>query len=362
MASQVVDSYQYIHSKGYVHKDVKGSNLLYECRKTRTLSKRGTRKVFLVDYGLVSKYTQLGVHKPYVRDERCAHEGTMEYASRDAHLGCVSRRGDVEVLLYNMIDWIGGKLPWDKPELDKPTVIQEAKIRAFQDCEAFLAQAFRYKAYPAFILDLMKYVGGLGFEAPPDYDYIRSLLKQGKAAAEVSLDSSSDEVTLSIEAKPPPSKHPSLAPPKPKSVPRKLRLRKRNNSGDSVESSSDISSDSFSEGLDDEVDMEELREQILSNESAKRFNDESDAVIRQTTEDSLQNPTPLMLQQMKKIEHRKRAGIPVGFQYHHGGHQGHGHRRRRNRSLCPSAAVLAKRRKSTSDTDHVILSAKKLSR
>ena len=98
LACQVIDSYEYIHSKGYVHKDVKGSNLLFEQHSAAAGGTDGKgRKVFLVDYGLVSKYTHRGVHKPYVRDERCAHEGTLEYTARDFHLGCVSRRGDLEV-------------------------------------------------------------------------------------------------------------------------------------------------------------------------------------------------------------------------------------------------------------------------
>ena len=44
---------------------------------------------------------------------RWAHEGTLEYTSRDCHLGCFSRRGDIEVTLYNLIEWLGGKLPWE---------------------------------------------------------------------------------------------------------------------------------------------------------------------------------------------------------------------------------------------------------
>lgn len=35
-------------------------------------------------------------HKQYKHDTRWAHEGTMEYTSRDAHIGCASRRGDLE--------------------------------------------------------------------------------------------------------------------------------------------------------------------------------------------------------------------------------------------------------------------------
>ena len=66
-------------------------------------------------------------------DFRWAHEGTLAYTSRDFHLGCFSRRGDVEVLFYNLIEWLGGRLPWDDLE-DKvsPSVIQNMKVEAFK--------------------------------------------------------------------------------------------------------------------------------------------------------------------------------------------------------------------------------------
>ena len=70
-------------------------------------------KIFLVDYGLASRYIHMGIHRPFEPDQRSAHEGTLEYVSRDGHLGCVSRRGDMECLLYVVIEWLGGHLPWD---------------------------------------------------------------------------------------------------------------------------------------------------------------------------------------------------------------------------------------------------------
>ncbi len=41
-----------------------------------------------------------------------AHNGTLKYTSRDNHKGVESRRGDLEILGYNMIEWSGGILPW----------------------------------------------------------------------------------------------------------------------------------------------------------------------------------------------------------------------------------------------------------
>ena len=60
----------------------------------------------------------------------------------------VSRRGDIEVLLYNLVDWLGGKLPWDLEEPLKPKIIQDMKIKAFHDIQAFLTEAFSSKDYP----------------------------------------------------------------------------------------------------------------------------------------------------------------------------------------------------------------------
>lgn len=45
-------------------------------------------KVYLVDYGLVSSRFKNGLPKPFFPDERCACEGTLEFCSREAHLGC----------------------------------------------------------------------------------------------------------------------------------------------------------------------------------------------------------------------------------------------------------------------------------
>ena len=44
-------------------------------------------QVYLVDYGLAYRFLVDGAHKPYKEDPKRAHDGTAEYASRDAHMG-----------------------------------------------------------------------------------------------------------------------------------------------------------------------------------------------------------------------------------------------------------------------------------
>lgn len=73
-----IDILEYIHSKGYVHCDVKGSNLVLGLKK-------GTEnQVFLVDFGLAARYSTNVDFKP---DPKNAHNGTIEYTSRDLHQG-----------------------------------------------------------------------------------------------------------------------------------------------------------------------------------------------------------------------------------------------------------------------------------
>jgi len=61
----------------------------------------------------------------------------------------ISRRGDFEVLLFNVIDWLGGKLPWDRDPPFKPSEIEEMKHEAFTDIKNFLTLCFNNQKYPS---------------------------------------------------------------------------------------------------------------------------------------------------------------------------------------------------------------------
>ena len=114
VATMVLQALRFVHTLGYTHNDVKAQNLLVG------LEKESRETVHLVDFGLACRYRDtFGFHGAEEPDERKAHDGTLEYTSRDAHTGAHSRRGDLETLGYNMVHWAAGTLPW-LTELEDP--------------------------------------------------------------------------------------------------------------------------------------------------------------------------------------------------------------------------------------------------
>ncbi|KAI4379326.1 hypothetical protein MLD38_005641 [Melastoma candidum] len=104
IAIEAISILEKIHSKGYIHGDVKPENFL--------LGPRGSpdeKKLFLVDLGLATKWrdSSTGNHVDY--DQRPdVFRGTVRYASVHAHLGRTgSRRDDLESLAYTSFSSFG---------------------------------------------------------------------------------------------------------------------------------------------------------------------------------------------------------------------------------------------------------------
>ncbi|RWS17404.1 serine/threonine-protein kinase VRK1-like protein [Dinothrombium tinctorium] len=206
IAIKVIDTLKYIHHNGYIHADVKASNLLLgRKRSSRRLSNDSFDEIYLVDYGLVERYiTREGEHRNYEEDQRRAHNGTIEFTSRDAHIGALSRRSDLEILAYNILSWLsGGKLPW-MSNLKDHRYVKECKEYYMKNLHELVNYCFgkndnktnlkpkatqttkpvvdRKKISPNVphgIVEVLQYIANLEFTEEPDYHLLKKILENG---------------------------------------------------------------------------------------------------------------------------------------------------------------------------------------
>lgn len=76
---------EYIHSKNFIHRDVKPDNFLMG------LGKKGNL-VYIIDFGLAKKYRDARTHQHIPYRENKNLTGTARYASINTHLG-IGERG-----------------------------------------------------------------------------------------------------------------------------------------------------------------------------------------------------------------------------------------------------------------------------
>ncbi|PNY10863.1 casein kinase i isoform alpha [Trifolium pratense] len=159
IAIEAVSILEKMHSRGYVHGDVKPENFL--------LGPPGTheeKKLFLVDLGLATRWrdNSTGLHVDY--DQRPdVFRGTVRYASVHAHLGRTgSRRDDLESLAYTLIFLLRGRLPWQGYQGEnKGFLVCKKKMSTSPENMCILC--------PAPFRQFIEYVVNLKFDEEPNY-------------------------------------------------------------------------------------------------------------------------------------------------------------------------------------------------
>ncbi|KAG8083665.1 hypothetical protein GUJ93_ZPchr0016g2635 [Zizania palustris] len=164
IAVEAISILEKLHSKGFVHGDVKPENFL--------LGLPGSpdeKKLFLIDLGLASKWKESsGQHVDY--DQRPdVFRGTIRYASVHAHLGRTgSRRDDLESLAYTLIFLIRGRLPWQGYQGD---------TKSFLVCKKKMATSPEMLCCfcPAPFKQFLEIVSNMKFDEEPNYAKLISL-------------------------------------------------------------------------------------------------------------------------------------------------------------------------------------------
>lgn len=160
---EMIKILQYIHSKGYIHRDVKNHNF--------TIDKIDPTKIFCIDFGMATRYTDdTGKHLPQERI-KCFY-GTEHYASLSSHMYITqSRRDDLESLIYNLVYMHTGNLPWLRlEETDK-----RKRIKMIYELKKNVDPKVLCKGMPREYCIFFKYIRNLRYSDKPHYNTLISM-------------------------------------------------------------------------------------------------------------------------------------------------------------------------------------------
>ncbi|KAG5012023.1 hypothetical protein JHK82_024197 [Glycine max] len=150
LADQMINRVEFVHSKSFLHRDIKPDNFLMGLRRR---ANQVADPVYLENKNLT---------------------GTARYASMNTHLGIEqSRRDDLESLGYVLMYFLRGSLPWQglKAGTKKQKYERISEKKVSTSIEALC------RGYPTEFASYFHYCRSLRFDDRPDYAYLKRIFR-----------------------------------------------------------------------------------------------------------------------------------------------------------------------------------------
>ncbi|KAK2951950.1 putative Casein kinase I [Blattamonas nauphoetae] len=168
IAEQVISRIEYIHSKFFIHRDLKPGNLTIGRGKKSGI-------VHLIDLGLSKRYRDAKTHQHIPYKEAKGITGTVRYSSMNSHIGIEgSRRDDLESIGYIFVEFLTGTLPWSRVKEGS----KRKKFLRIGDLKMSISIEELCKGLPQEFATYITYCRNLRFDEKPDYSYLRRLFRE----------------------------------------------------------------------------------------------------------------------------------------------------------------------------------------
>ncbi|CAG9533838.1 unnamed protein product [Cercopithifilaria johnstoni] len=161
IALQALNALRDLHSIYFIHRDVKPGNFASGLKNVNIL--------YILDFGLSRQFATYDVTTKALKlrkpRERASFRGTVAYCSINVHKHLEQgRHDDLWSMMYMLIEFIAGRLPWKGLDRKETAVIKQtiSNRRLLQGC-------------PKQFGVILEYISLLHYHQRPDYDQIENL-------------------------------------------------------------------------------------------------------------------------------------------------------------------------------------------
>lgn len=173
---QALLAIQNLHSKGYIHRDIKPTNFVLGRNDENNLLQNYNQgiikhdvNIYMVDFGLAKNHLDEN-YIPFKERTNTDFRGTLTYASLNAHYKKdLSRRDDLWSFFFMILDLINENLPWRNCKDDKEE-IKKMKEKCLSKPEEYLflnTSKSKIELYHIF-----NHLLSLDYYSCPDYKFI----------------------------------------------------------------------------------------------------------------------------------------------------------------------------------------------